>query len=86
MPESKKETTSTAAANKERAKPKQYTKETFKTELTKDEEKEFEKLDKDEQKKFIVKRWFAENKYLDTIDQHEISLEDMQLAGLMPKT
>jgi len=31
-----------------------------------------------------IKRKFAENKYLDTADQHEISIEDMKLAGIIP--
>jgi hypothetical protein len=65
-------------------KPKEYTVETFKHPLTKDEKKEFDDLDEDEQKKFIITRWTAENRTLDTKDMHEISLEDQQFVGLIP--
>lgn len=70
---------------KERAKPKEYTIDSFHRPLTDDEEKAFKKLDKDEQKKFIIKRWVQENRAAEKADQHEVSLEDMKEAGLMPQ-
>src|SRR6185312_17377757 len=69
---------------KERGKPKEYSIDTFKRPLTKDEKEVFNDLDKDEQKKFIIKRWALENNQLDKADMHEISLEDARLAGLSP--
>ncbi|WP_411753326.1 hypothetical protein [Serratia sp. (in: enterobacteria)] len=74
----------TTAANKERRTPKRYDIDTFSKPLNKEEEKEFNKLDKDEQKKFIIKKWIAENKELDTPDMHEVSLADEAFVGYRP--
>lgn len=67
---------------KERARPKEYSIDTFHKELTKDEKTEFNKLDDDEQKKFIIRRWILENRSADKADQHEVSLEDERLVGM----
>lgn len=69
---------------KERSKPKEYSIDTFKRPLKDEEEKEFKKLDKDEQKKFIIRRWIEENRSLDKADMHEVSLEDEVEVGLRP--
>src|ERR1044071_3197008 len=69
---------------KERRKPKEYSVDTFKRPLTKDEKEVFNDLDKDEKRKFIIKRWVEENRQLDKKDMHEISLADEQEIGLRP--
>jgi hypothetical protein len=43
----------------------------------------FNKLNAEEKKKFVVKAKLAENQYLDKKEQHELSKEDLQLAGVM---
>jgi hypothetical protein len=71
---------------KERGKPKEYTLDTLKRPLDEDRDKEtikqFKKMDDDEQKKFIIRKWVEENAHLDKSEQHEISLEDERFAGL----
>jgi|SRR6186713_1004567 len=72
------------AKAKERRKPKEYSIDTLKRPLNKDEEKEFNKLSKEEQKVFIIKKWIAENRTLDKSEMHEVSLDDEKEAGLVP--
>lgn len=69
---------------KERGKPKEYDIDTLKRPLKKEEKEEFNKLDKKEQRKFIIRAWIAENRSLDKADMHEVSLEDEVEVGLRP--
>ena len=61
---------------------KRYDIDTLKRPLNDDEEKEFKKLEKEDQKKFIIRQWVQENRTLDKKDMHEISLEEEKLIGL----
>lgn len=69
---------------KERGKPKEYSIDTFKRPLKKEEKEEFNKLDKGEQRKFIINRWIQENRSLDKSEMHEVSLDDEKEVGLVP--
>ena len=44
---------------------------------------EFDKLSEEDKKKFVIKAKVAENQTLDKKDMHEVSREDLILAGLM---
>lgn len=61
---------------------KRYDLDTLKRPLNDDEEKLFKSLEKEDQKKFIIRKWVEENRTLDKVDMHEISREEEKLIGL----
>jgi hypothetical protein len=54
--------------------------------VEKERKAEFNKLSKDEKRRFIIKEKMLENRWLDKKDQHEISFEDEQFANTAAPT
>lgn len=51
--------------------------------IAKQRKEEFDKLNADEKKKYVIKAKLLENQHLDKAEQHELSREDLVFAGLM---
>lgn len=51
--------------------------------IAKQRKEEFDKLNEEEKKKYVIKAKVLENQHLDKAEQHELSREDMVFAGLM---